>query len=352
MKVSKAVSVVVFVAALLLVTMATAGGAIEPRGGVITSPFVVTGPGYGGGPNVRTFSPTNTSGDWSSNFMAYGPGFTGGVRVAAGDVDNDGHSDVITGAGPGGAPHVMAYSNDGSSVLQSFLAYGSFTGGVFVASGDVNGDGTDDIVTGPGAGGGPHVKVFDGTNPSNVLHSFYAYAPWFSGGVTVAAGDVNADGKADIITGAGPGGGPHVIVFDGANPANVLLSFFAYGSFTGGVFVAAGDMNGDGKDDIVTGAGPGGGPHVKAFRGTDGVLLHSFFAYANGFTGGVRVASGDKNDDGWDEIVTGAGPGGGPHVRVLEMTGGSITTVGSFFAYPSTFGGGVYVGFGDEQPEI
>ena len=78
-----------------------------------------------------------------------------------------------------------------------------------MAAGDVNGDGHADIITGAGAGGGPHVSVFSGTDLS-ILASFFAYDPAFTGGVTVAAGDVNGDGLADIVTGAGAGGGPHV----------------------------------------------------------------------------------------------------------------------------------------------
>jgi serralysin len=70
------------------------------------------------------------------------------------------------------------------------------------------------------------------------LASFFAYDQSFSGGVRVAAVDVNGDGKADIVTGAGPGGGPHVKAFDGTNPGNVLESFFAFDpGFLGGVFV-------------------------------------------------------------------------------------------------------------------
>jgi hypothetical protein len=136
-----------------------------------------------------------------------------------------------------------------------------------VAAGDVNGDGLADLVTGAGPSGGPHVMVFNGVDLS-MLASFYAFTPGFPGGVNVAAGDVNGDGRADIITGAGPGGGPHVRVFSGVDLAE-LASYFAYDvAFVGGVTVTAGDYNGDGVIDVITGPGWGGGPHVRARPGT------------------------------------------------------------------------------------
>src|SRR5207237_10541019 len=82
-----------------------------------------------------------------------------------------------------------------------------------------------------------------------------------------------------VASGAGQGGGPHVIVRNADNTGR--FSFFAYtASFTGGVRVATGDINGDGIADIVTSTGPGGGPHVKVFNGADGKLITEFFAYA------------------------------------------------------------------------
>ncbi|MBI5037082.1 MAG: S8 family serine peptidase, partial [Candidatus Kerfeldbacteria bacterium] len=117
-----------------------------------------------------------------------------------------------------------------------------------------------------------------------------------------------------IITAAGKGGGPHVRLF---NTGGVLQSqFFAYATtFRGGVNVATGDIDGNGIYEIITGAGAGGAPHVRAFDAR-GNSLYSFFAYATTFRGGVNVAAGDVNGDGVDEIITGAGAGGAPHVRV------------------------------------
>src|SRR5262245_19373035 len=88
-----------------------------------------------------------------------------------------------------------------------------------------------------------------------------------------------------LITGAGAGGGPHVKVFHDSSGVPTQ-SFFAYGpAFTGGVHVALGDVTGDGIPDLVVGAGPGGGPHVKVFDGVTGAEVRSFFAYTPAFTG-------------------------------------------------------------------
>lgn len=281
-------------------------------------------------------------------FAPYGQAFEGGVRVASGDVTGDGVEDIITGTGAGAAGgHVKVFDGRTGAEIRSFFAYAAaFSGGVTVAAGDVNGDGFDDIITGAGPGStGGHVKVFDGATGQE-LQSFFAFGG-FSGGVNVASGDIDGDGRDDVIVGSGPGGGPHVKVFDSGGGAE-LASFFAYpAAFSGGVFVASGDVDGDGRDDIITGAGPGAaGGHVKVFSGASGAEIRSFLAVDDpSFAGGVRVAVGDVTGDGADDIITGVGPGpiasGQSHVKVFDGRRGA--ELASFFAYGAASNPGVFV---------
>src|SRR6185503_13337388 len=97
----------------------------------------------------------------------------------------------------------------------------------------------DDIITGADAGGDPQVRVVTVSASGGVteLTNFLAYDPAFRGGVRVGAGDLDGDGRAEILTGAGPGGGPHVMAIRRANDGtlSVVASFFAYApGFTGG----------------------------------------------------------------------------------------------------------------------
>lgn len=225
------------------------------------------------------------------------------------------------------------------------LPYGQFTGGANIAMGQLNAQPGSEIVTAAGAGGGPHVKIYASNMQFSGLH-FMAYEPAFSGGVDVALGDVDGDGIEEIITAPGPGRTPEVRVYD--NSGTLVRSFMAYDQrFTGGLHVAAGDLDGDGVDEIVTGPGKGGGPNIRVFSGL-GAVKASYFAYSPLFTGGVDVSSGDVEGNTNDELITAAGPGGGPHIRTWSYTGtASPTNLQNFFAYSPSFPGGVHVSTGD-----
>lgn len=225
------------------------------------------------------------------------------------------------GSDAGAASRVRVYNLDGS-LRFDLSPFGGFTGGVRVAVGDVTGDGKSDIVVAAGPGGGPIVKVYDGKTGVEV-RAFYAYDPSFTGGVSLAVGNFNSDAFADIVTGAGAGGGPHVRLWNGASGAEIY-GFFAYApNFTGGVNVGAGDVTGDGLADIITGT-LNGAPHVKAFNGQTLAELASFFAFDPSFAGGVNVAAGDITNDGRADIIVGAGQGGATQVRVFDAVGGAV----------------------------
>ena len=162
------------------------------------------------------------------------------------------------------------------------------------------------LIVGAGPGHLPLVRVWDmatGQPMAGPLGQFLAYQASFRGGVFVAAGFLNGDGRADIVTGMGFGGGPKVKVFDGVN-ASLLTSFQAFqpktmGSiglfgddnlFRSGLRVATTDLNGDGRDDIVVGPGRGKKPQVRAFRSLSRAEIDRFFAFQANYLGGVYVA--------------------------------------------------------------
>jgi len=287
-----------------LIRAATHGNGIQERplyepGGDLSAPRVVVGPGpaEGNPPLVRVFPPQNGA-THLYEFKAYGAdGY--GVNVAAGDLDGDSLDEILTGAGPGAiyGPHVRGFAVDGTPLAGlSFLAYGTNKFGVNAAAGDIDGDGFDEVITGagPGAVFGPHVRGWDydggaGVTPlAGVSYFAYGTPKW---GVNVCCGDIDGDGYDEIVTGAGPGSvyGPHVRgwnVDNGMAAAVSGVSFLAYGTNQFGVNVSCGDVDGDGIDEIVTGPGPGSvfGAHIRGWN-FDGAALEplpglSFFAFS------------------------------------------------------------------------
>ncbi|HEY2910360.1 MAG TPA: SdrD B-like domain-containing protein, partial [Gemmataceae bacterium] len=252
--------------------------------------------------------------------------FPGGLRVAMGDVTGDGVPDAIVGTGPGVQASIMVF--DGVSHNQIFQnnPFETFTGGVFVTTGDITGDGLADIVVTPDQGGGPRVVVIRGGDFHTTMSFFGIADPNFRGGARAAIGDMNADGFADLIVAAGFSGGPRVSLYDGAALVtgqihNLINDFFVFPDvLRNGVFVAAGDVNGDGFDDLIVGAGPGGGPQVMVLSGqvllNQGIAaalaapLHNFFGGNPANRNGIHVAVKDLNGDGLADIVTGDGNSG------------------------------------------
>jgi hypothetical protein len=310
-----------------------------PTGGAGT---LVGSAGAGYLPVVRVFD--TATGAEKFRVMAFEEQFLGGVDTAVGDVNGDGVDDVICAAGATGGPRVRVFDGATGIAIRDFFAYDpSFRGGVWVASGDFNGDGIDDIVTGAGDGGGAHVRVIDGrTNGTGIIKEFFAFDPAIRAGARVAVGDFNGDGRADIAAGTGAGTASQVALFDGSTLA-VLNRFAPFESvFTGGVSLAAGDVNGDGRAEVIVSAANNGGPRVRVLNATTGATVYDFFAADPTFGGGVRVAAKDVNGDGKADIITGGGVGGFSRVQVYS--GVNLSRLEDFYLFDSGVKTGVYVG--------
>ncbi len=227
----------------------------------------------------------------------------------------------------------------GKTQRNGFFAYEPEEGGGNqVLFDDLEGDGTIEKIVSDET----YVYVYEQSGSLRV--KFPAYAPTYRGGITIATGNVTGGKAKEIVTGTRNGGGPHIRVFAGDGR---LLNggFFAFHpKFRGGVNVAVGDTNGNGFTEIIAGAGVGGGAHVQVFSGDGRLLSPGFFPFKQ-TNGGIRVAAADVDGDGDVEIVTGPGPGSPPLVQVFDHEGNQVGE--SFHAFSKHDRGGIMVGAAD-----
>ena len=224
---------------------------------------------------------------------------------------------------------------------KDFIPYDNFEGGANLADGNLDSDADLELAVGTAFGGigKPEVKILD--NNGKELETFLAFDKSFTGGVDVATADVDGDGKAEIVVGSGPGMDATIKVFK--TNGDLVTSFIPYGKFSGGVRVASEDITGDGKPEIITGPSVGGGPHVKIFD-TSGKLLKELMVYSSKFTGGIDVSAFAPSGSFVGGFVTAPGAGGGPHVKVYNY---DLKVIGEFMAFPASFSGGVRIDSGN-----
>jgi len=285
--------------------------------------LVVAAPASARKSEVRLFS---TDGSYIRSFAAFPDGFKGGVSLAAADFDKTAKRSIVVGAGPGGAPHIRIFDIN-TRAIGGFYAYDvNFRGGVSVAAADVDGDGKDEIVTGVGRGGGPHVRIF---TPAGIpVGGFFAFDQKRRVGVMVASGDLNGDGKDDIV--AVEPNGTEVRVFDGQG--NRLLSFASPAARD----LMLADIDADGKKDIVVRSG------IRTVVATayrvDGKKIASFDPSSFTVIATLDSVQGKQSPAlRLPGIVFGALSGGAPTVVAATASGAPT----GFAAFESSFRGGV-----------
>jgi hypothetical protein len=265
----------------------------------------------------------------------------GEARVATGDIDGDGKDEIILGLGP--VPGDSAIPNGWFQVLDNdythltwgrinWGAYKSADGESWPACGDVDGDGRDEIIIGLGSGSGGYFEVFDYVGGS-LIHRDWVRINWkdynnTNGETRPACGDVDGDGRDEIVVGLGQGSGGYFEVFDDALAGYAHLTWprvgwGSYNSANGETRPASGDVDGDGRDEIVVGLGQGSGGYFEVFD--DALAGYAHLAWPrvrwgsyDSANGETRPTCGDVEGDGRDEIVVGLGQGAGGYFEVFD----------------------------------
>jgi hypothetical protein len=225
-----------------------------------------------------------------NGFFSYLDNFPGGAQILAMDVDSDQKVEYVS------CTQGLVSVYKGGKRILNFTPFVSKTNSsISLAVANWQNKGKYEIITGSGKGSKPQIKRY--SIDGKLINSFSVYSPLFLGGVNVA---VSTSSQA-VIVGPGAGGTPEVRIYD--INGKLIKSFLAYDTkFKGGVNVAIGDVNEDGKDEIITGAGAGGGPEVRVFD-MNGKLLKKFYAYDKTVKTGVKVMAEDINSDGKLEIL-------------------------------------------------
>ncbi|MFH1610645.1 MAG: L,D-transpeptidase family protein [Patescibacteria group bacterium] len=266
-------------------------------------------------------------------------GLEGGYDLSIIDLGGDGKSEILIGAGKQSKSLLKILRGDGS-LINEFLVYNEkFTDGINIAGCDFNGDGKGEILVGANKGGGAHVRIFDGYGKTKINNGFFAFDEKIKNGVQIGCADIDGDNIDEILA----VGGEEIKQLKIFNIKAELIKQIDLPFVSDNIDISSVDLGGDGVEEILISGGFLDKPLVQIYRG-DLSLINEFYAYAEKFSGGVEVFGIDIDNDGKQEIVTVPGLGGGPHLRVFDGYGKEKKAK---FVFRDEFIGGLSLGVGD-----
>ncbi len=277
---------------------------------------IVTIPSTGGPSLVRVF---DSEGRLLSQFQAFSSFQRFGGSVALIDTNNDGIEEIAVAQGRGGKPEVKVFDQTGKK-LGSFLAYPeNFRGGVNLAAADLDGDGSEELITAPASGTGPLVRVFKPTG--EIIAEVSAFEREFRGGVTIAAGMLDTSGKALLAAAPASNGQPFINLFALESGKLVLkkTQIFTTVSQTVGVSLSIATLKGA-EGQIIATMTEGQQSATVFILSSTLEVMKQFDADGHGFTGGLQVVSGDI--DGFDnqaEVITSTYSGARQKIQIFSL---------------------------------
>lgn len=266
-------------------------------------------------PEVKVFKNASKV---KKSFLAFENNFKGGGFIATGDINKDGKDEIVVGAGPGGGPRVRVFDKKGRCLLDFMAFENDFRGGVDVAVGNIDGKGKEEIIVSKATQGQAWIKVFRGKKQ---IKSFLALTELHYGGASVASGNVYGGEKDEIIVGSGLGSKAHVKVFTGKGKFTGQIFWPFEDSYKGGIDVAVGNFDGGKGSEIAISKARFSNARIKVYKANkEKTILGQFDAYSASFQEGANISAGDVDKDGFDEIIVGAN-GQTSEVRTYEAFG-------------------------------